>query len=490
LILASRAVFRKNPSSEDDSQRGSGVIRLLVRDLWSAWNGWANRLSPGQVQNAEQIASRFRNRYWEVAGPVVSARIEWLIHVGAISLLLGVLSGTYVRGLFLEYNAVWRSTFMTDPGAVSVLLNAVFAPGLLILDQAFLRPVGVQDLLSPTGVAAAPWIHRIALTAVVLIVVPRLALLLLAARKATREADSLRVDLGADEYYLEKLRSTRDDHIHRLREEIVTIIRSGVAKLAESVAVFVRDRFFDKNVAPALLQFRNKGGRIVDLEAEILTAREAFQPQLLENLQNAQQEFQASVRSGLQKLVGKELAQHAPDLLGKISDPSISLTERVSGSVAGNVGDGIGATIIVGITTVVASLSGGIGQSLGIAIVSSLLGTSGPVGLLLGGIVAFIIAGAGYLVGRDKVAAAVKSWDIPAGIVAFGLPLSKIEHARGATYQQVRHDVAAHLEPHVMSATEAILKQFVLTANQSTEAQFFASIYGAPTDTAHARPKR
>ncbi|HEX2199108.1 MAG TPA: hypothetical protein VHG88_10880, partial [Burkholderiales bacterium] len=150
----------------------AGLVRLLVRDLWSAWNRWANRLPGGsRLRHAERIAASFRERYWEAAGPVVLARIEALMHLAALSLLLGAVGGTYVRWLFLEYNAVWRSSFVTDPGTVAGLLNALFAPGLALLDRSLLDAAQVQPLLSGAGAPAAPWIHRITLTAVLLVVV-------------------------------------------------------------------------------------------------------------------------------------------------------------------------------------------------------------------------------------------------------------------------------------------------------------------------------
>jgi hypothetical protein len=454
-VFAWRAVHRPR----------SGVVRLLVRDLWSAWNRWAHRLPTGKLRHADRIASAFRERYWEAAGPVVLARIEALMHVAALCLLLGAIGGTYVRGLFLEYNAIWRSTFLTDPAAVTALLNFLFAPGLALLDGSLLDTAQVQSLLSAQGAPAAPWIHRIVLTAALVVLVPRAALAAAAARRAHREAAGLQVDLQGDDYYLARLRTARDSHIHRLREDIGTIMRSGVAKLAESVALFVRERFFDIRVAPTLLQFRNKGGRISELEAEINAAREAFQPQLLAHLQDAQQELETSVRASLQKLVGKQLA-HASELPAGLSQPSVSLGENVSGSVAGSVGDGMGAAVVIGITAVIASLSGGIGQSLGIAVISSLLGTTGPIGLLIGGIAGLALAGTGYLLGREKVAAAVKNRALPATLVAFALSESKLEEARQATYAAVKEEVAAHLEPQVSVATEAIVQRLAAAAGQ------------------------
>lgn len=442
----------------------AGVIGLLARDVGSLWSRWAHRVPSDRLRHADRIAATFRERYWAAAGPVVLARIETLMHVAAISLLLGGIGGTYVRGLFLEYNAIWRSTFLTDPGAVSTLLNVLFAPGIALFDHAHLATAQVEPLLAAGGAPAAPWIHRIALTAAVVVLLPRAALAFVALRRALRHATRLEVDLQGDEYYLAQLRAARDDHMHRLREDIHTIVRSGVAKLAETVALFVQERFFDIRVAPTLLQFRNRGGRIRELEAEIAAAREAFQPQLLAHLQDAQQELETSVRGSLERLVGHELALASAVSPG-LSHPSVPLGQTVSGSVAESVGDGLGATVVMGITAVIASLSGGIGKSLGIAVVSGLLGTSGPIGLLIGGIAGLALAGTGYLVGRERITAAVKNRALPATLVAFALTDAKLEQARQATYATVKEQLVKDLQPQVTFATAAVLQRLAAAAD-------------------------
>jgi hypothetical protein len=239
--------------------------------------------------------------------------------------------------------------------------------------------------------------------------------------------------------------------------------------MAESAALFVRDRYFDRSVAPVLLQFRNRGGRISDLEREILAARDAFQPQFLEQLSQYKLEFDQSVRDNLERLVGRELARAATVDAG-FSQPSVSVKQSVAGSVAGAVGDGLGATLVVGITATVASLSGGVGHSLGIAVISALLGTSGPVGMLLGGLLGLVVGGAGYMMGRDKLVALVKERHLPATLVAMSLGDSKIDGAREAIYAQVKAEVAAFLEPQVSTATEAVLQQMAAAASEAVRA--------------------
>jgi hypothetical protein len=136
----------------------------------------------------------------------------------------------------------------------------------------------------------------------------------------------------------------------------------------------------------------------------------------------------------------------------------------LTGSVAGALGDGLGATLVVGITATVASLSGGVGHSLGIAVISALLGTSGPIGMLLGGLIGLAVAGAGYMVGRDKVTDVIKSTHLPATVVAAFLRDSKIDQAREATYKQVKTEIAGYFEPQVSKTTETLLSQLAVAA--------------------------
>ncbi|MFN2377346.1 MAG: hypothetical protein ABR538_12470, partial [Candidatus Binatia bacterium] len=87
------------------------LTRLYLR--WRAW--WAR--SEGarvSVEGASSIAAAFLHSYHRLAAPILAARVTTLLHVGAIGILVGAVAGTYLRGLFFEYNAVWRSTFLVE----------------------------------------------------------------------------------------------------------------------------------------------------------------------------------------------------------------------------------------------------------------------------------------------------------------------------------------------------------------------------------------
>jgi hypothetical protein len=443
-------------------ERGRLLLRRVLPNLWLSWNRWRARLrsAGSQIKNSGAIAAAFWDSYWNSARDALIARIEALIHVGAIGLLLGVLIGTYVRGLFFEYNAVWRSTFLTDPVSVAAFLNVLLGPACLILDGSLLRPETVQPLLLPQGTIAAAWIHRLALMGGLVIAFPRLLLARVAARHVRSAATRIEIDL-TQPYFLEKIRAAREGQIHRIRDGVATTLRLELAKFAESIALYVRDNFFDKMVAPTLFRFRNGGGRICDLEVELSAHQSAFEPELSEHLRSEQRALQESVRRGVGSVVGRELAR-APNLLPEMSPATVPMDQNVTQSVATNMGDAIGATVTAAVTGAVATISGGFGKTLGVAIISGLLGTSGPVGLLIGGIAAAAVVGGAYLLGRDHVTSAIKGWRLPAAIVAIALRDSKLAQAREATYSQVKEDIQGRIQPLVPAATETILHQLSL----------------------------
>ncbi|HYC55503.1 MAG TPA: hypothetical protein VEL28_11275 [Candidatus Binatia bacterium] len=168
------------------------------------------------------------------------------------------------------------------------------------------------------------------------------------------------------------------------------------------------------------------------------------------------------MRHSIRAILGRELAQ-PPELLGDLVERSVSLRhEAMTGSIAANVGDAIGATVTAAISAAVAAISGGVGKTLGLAMVSHLLGTTGPIGLLIGGVGAAAVVGGAYVLGRDRVTASVKTWHIPAAVVALGLRDSKLERARQSTYAEVKQEIEARIEPEIAPATEAILRQLSL----------------------------
>jgi hypothetical protein len=124
---------------------------------------------------------RFAEEWASIARPLLSLRAQRLFHFGAALLALGLVTGLYVRGLVFRYDAGWDSTFL-DPTAVRTVLSALYGPasqlsGIELPDAAQVEALRWSE--GRGGAPAGPFIHLIALTAVLYIVLPRLLLVLL-----------------------------------------------------------------------------------------------------------------------------------------------------------------------------------------------------------------------------------------------------------------------------------------------------------------------
>jgi hypothetical protein len=121
---------------------------------------------------------RFANEWIVVERPLLAEQAKRLLHSAAALLAIGLIIGLYFRGIALRYEAGWESTFL---GAQSVraMVAIIYAPAAAITGIP-LPSLSQLEALRWTGSAgggeAASWIHLIACTAAIYIVVPRLIL--------------------------------------------------------------------------------------------------------------------------------------------------------------------------------------------------------------------------------------------------------------------------------------------------------------------------
>lgn len=148
--------------------------------------------------------ARYAELWWESLGPLTLARWQATLHLSAIALVLGMLSGMYVGGLTLAYRAVWESTWLSAD-QVQALLDTLLAPA------AALSGIAVPDV-SGDG-AAPPWVHLYALNSLLVVGLPRALLAALARLRAVRLGRRLSPDLDAP-YYRRLLRARRGDTRH------------------------------------------------------------------------------------------------------------------------------------------------------------------------------------------------------------------------------------------------------------------------------------
>ena len=222
-------------------------VNLLAPAVWAvvAWNLvvylallWPGRL-PSPLPSLRNGLSRWALRgpdtvtlLWaRHAAPLTGARLALLLHTAAAGLALGLVAGLYLRGLALDYRAGWQSTFL-DAATVQQVLGVLLGPasaltGIAVPDVAPLR-VGPGGDATAT---AAPWIHLLATTLALAVLLPRL---LLAWRASARALDLARhFPLALDTPYFESLHPL-------MRPGLTPTVRLLWVPLADSVASLPR----------------------------------------------------------------------------------------------------------------------------------------------------------------------------------------------------------------------------------------------------------
>ena len=196
-------------------------VLLLVLPLWRLVKGAA--MKPGPFVKTVDALLRVRQRLPRVsAGGSATAirrfaalwlarsrglttlRAETALHVGAAALALGLVAGLYARGLVLDYRVGWESTLLR-PDSAHALVATVLAPasmlsGIAVPDAAAFAKLQTAHGEGGAGAPAASWLHLIALTLALFVVLPRLVLALACAAVASWRARRFALPLG-EPYY-------------------------------------------------------------------------------------------------------------------------------------------------------------------------------------------------------------------------------------------------------------------------------------------------
>lgn len=129
-----------------------------------------------------EALGRFTKEWFGVARLLLVARATRVVHFSAAAVGLGLIAGLYLRGIAFDYEAGWESTFFDASkvrGVLSVLYGpASFITGIPIPDVAHLEAIRWTD--GAGGERAAAWIHLLTATVALFVVLPRLALAVLA----------------------------------------------------------------------------------------------------------------------------------------------------------------------------------------------------------------------------------------------------------------------------------------------------------------------
>jgi hypothetical protein len=407
----------------------------------------------GGAADAARVAKVFWSHWAALGGPIFALGARRLLHVAALGVAVGAILGMYVRGLFFEYDVVWRSTFLRDPETIARVLGVVLGPAAAVAGSPLPDAETVRPMLGAQGVGAAPWIWLYTVSAFLFIGVPRASLAGLASLRLRRLRGGVRIDLD-DPYYREIVGRAKQVQLDRIAEAITSDVRSELAVFAGGVADFVCERLYDARITPKLRAFREQGGRLAELEQAIAQECTDFQPELEEHLEGAQGAFASSLGRAVARTIGADVEIDA-------ARPTRGLGEAVGGAAQAS-SDGarwigqtlsltVGSAVSSAAALVTATLSGGFGKSIGAAILVSLLHTTGPIAFLIGAVVGLVAAAGALYLGRERAAAATKRVPLPAWAARLVLGRSRlerlIERGRSRSLASVKERIQAELEP-------------------------------------------
>ena len=150
------------------------VTRIVVRPL---------RALARKTAEVHAILGRaveaFVGEWSRLAAPIIAARSRRLLHLGSAAVALGLIAGLYFRGIVFRYEAGWESTFL-GPSQVRDVLGVLFGPAArwsgIALPASTEAVAALRWDATGGGGDAAPWIHLIAVTLAIYVVIPRLAI--------------------------------------------------------------------------------------------------------------------------------------------------------------------------------------------------------------------------------------------------------------------------------------------------------------------------
>ena len=177
-------------------------VRARIETLITHSIGFNAPLAPG--------LRRFAADWWEVGRPLFRERARRLLHFSAILAALGLIVGYWTRGAILRQVAGWSATVFGPASAHTALVTVYGAASAVSHD-----PVpSAQDLQAlmwtgprTGGGPAGEWVYRIALTALIYIVLPRLIAVIVTTLSLWRHAMTLRTPPSFAGYFAAVMRS-------------------------------------------------------------------------------------------------------------------------------------------------------------------------------------------------------------------------------------------------------------------------------------------
>jgi hypothetical protein len=146
-----------------------------------------------------RISQAFATDWFERGRALHTSRVATVLHLAAAALVAGMLGGLYIRGLALEYRVVWESTFLSAEDLVRPF--AIFFGPLTLFGFEIPGAEQIREAAQPGGVNAAGWIHLLAASAVLYVIVPRCVLAVLNLARVWQLKKRFPLEAGETAYF-------------------------------------------------------------------------------------------------------------------------------------------------------------------------------------------------------------------------------------------------------------------------------------------------
>ena len=149
-----------------------------------------------------EALGRFVSQWYETVKPLLVQRARRVLHLSAAAVGIGLIIGLYLRGIALDYRAGWDSTFL-DAHEVHTLLSIVYQAALALTGIGLPDPPQLEAIRwrNGGGENAARWIHLLAATVAIFVVMPRLVMALAATGAVWRLSRRATVPPDLERYY-------------------------------------------------------------------------------------------------------------------------------------------------------------------------------------------------------------------------------------------------------------------------------------------------
>ena len=317
--------------------RGATKARPLARVL--AHNGTSTMLrliARSAAFNAPLAAAlkSYSTEWLDAARPLLLARATRLMHLAAAAIGAGLIGGLYARGVAVDYFVGWESTFL-DATNVRRVFQVLYGPasavsGIALPDAAQVdalrwtgegtggeRAAGGTGVAGAAGVAgggAARWIHLLAWTVALYVVIPRLALAALATASIARWSWRMPLPVSLPSYF-RRVFSAVDSTIgrgivmvapyaHAVSPEAIARLRELLpAAFGADLAVDLREPIVYGGEEAFVRNLADRGGTIADVFVLLFNLASTPEDENHGALLSSVRDWLSSNRRGAQLLV-------------------------------------------------------------------------------------------------------------------------------------------------------------------------------------------